>query len=102
MTCDASKPSCTVNITKMQVAGTTCARRGHRGRVGYFKTTRRETLNIPTRNMDNWAIKFHNTTQIVQKKAFKNSGPSLFDENAASITGTVAAHIQKSLNVMIM
>ena len=40
--------------------------------------------------------------QMLQKKSSEKNNPSLFCENAASITGTIEAQTQKSLNVMIM
>ena len=88
--------------TREIAAGTINGRQDGNVRFGYFRTISRETLSIPIKNMDIWDSRDHSTAQMLQKESLEKNTPSLFGEKAASITGTVATHIQKSMNVMTM
>ena len=93
-----------MNTRREVVAGTINDRDGDRVMFGYlyFRTISRETLSIPTKNVDIGASTKYTTDQMLQKESLEKSDPSLFGEKAASITGIVATHIQKSLNVITM
>ena len=67
LTFEASNPMDKLSITMKHVAGKIKGRDGDKVWFGYFRTVSRDTLSIPTKNMDMGGSKNHTTAQMSQK-----------------------------------